>query len=69
MINSAVGKDLWMEISHLEIKDNVAEDDSTMVNYAISMEVFDKLLKHQDTIVDKKRQTKSSGRSGGSHRD
>lgn len=56
MINGAIGEDLWKDLSHLEIRDNVAEDDSMMVNYAISMDVFEKLLSRQDARVERERQ-------------
>ncbi|KAI9657107.1 MAG: hypothetical protein M1821_003273 [Bathelium mastoideum] len=44
MISGAVGEDLWKKINHLEITNNTAEGDSMMVNHAISLDVFDRLL-------------------------
>ena len=44
MINAPIGKDIWTHISHLEIKDNKAEGDSIMINYATSPDVFFKVM-------------------------
>ncbi|KAE9964633.1 hypothetical protein BLS_008188 [Venturia inaequalis] len=44
MINAPIGKDLWTHISRLEIKDNRAEGDSMMINYAMTPEHFFKVM-------------------------
>ena len=49
MINGAVGEDLWKDVDRLEIRNNHAEDASTMVNHAISFEVLKWMMQYQDT--------------------
>ncbi|QDS67803.1 hypothetical protein FKW77_006937 [Venturia effusa] len=44
MISAPIGEDIWTHISHLEIKDNRAEGNSLMVNYATTPEVFFKIM-------------------------
>ena len=49
MVNGPIGEDRWKNINRLEIKDNRAEDTSTMVNYAMSLDVFEKIMdRHRD---------------------
>jgi len=43
-INGPIGKDGWLEASHLLIEENKAHGDSIQVNHAIPESVFDKLL-------------------------
>jgi hypothetical protein len=33
MYNAPIGKDLWKKVTVVEIEDNVAEEDSMMINY------------------------------------
>ncbi|KAF1847244.1 uncharacterized protein K460DRAFT_306212 [Cucurbitaria berberidis CBS 394.84] len=46
-INGPVGREGWMEVSYLEIRDNKSVGRSTQVNHAISMDVFKSLLEHR----------------------
>ncbi|KAM5344946.1 hypothetical protein ACJ41O_010808 [Fusarium nematophilum] len=39
-INGPIGRDGWVEASHIEIRDNIAAGESTMINHAISMDTF-----------------------------
>ncbi|CAN9293717.1 unnamed protein product [Alternaria alternata] len=55
-INAAVIEDLWKDVNHLKIHDNVAEDESTQVNYAMNREVFSMLFEQRNKVVAAPRQ-------------
>ncbi|KAH8645270.1 hypothetical protein IG631_02734 [Alternaria alternata] len=55
-INAAVIEDLWKDVNHLKIHDNVAEDESTQVNYAMNREVFSMLFEQRNRVVAAPRQ-------------
>jgi hypothetical protein len=55
-INAAVIEDLWKDVNHLKIHDNVAEDESTQVNYAMNREVFSMLVERRNKVVAAPRQ-------------
>ncbi|KAI9662412.1 MAG: hypothetical protein M1821_008579 [Bathelium mastoideum] len=42
-VNSPIERDLWEDMDHIEIRDNIAEQTSKQFNYPMSMEVFLKL--------------------------
>ncbi|KAM5359540.1 hypothetical protein ACJZ2D_014396 [Fusarium nematophilum] len=47
-INGPIGRDGWVEASHIEIRDNIAAGESTMINHAISMDTFRALLEKKE---------------------
>jgi hypothetical protein len=56
MVNAAVGEDIWKDLDRLEIRENIAEDSSTMVNHAISKDVLKLMMDRQDLRVERERQ-------------
>ncbi|KAK4868925.1 hypothetical protein LT330_006534 [Penicillium expansum] len=50
-INGPIGRDEWTAISHLEIRNNEAESDSTQVNYPISGTQFASLLESRSQAL------------------
>jgi hypothetical protein len=55
-INAAVIEDLWKDVNHLKIHDNVAEDESMQVNYAMTREAFSVVLEQRNKVVAAPRQ-------------
>jgi hypothetical protein len=55
-INAAVIEDLWKDVNHLRIHDNVAEDESMQVNYAMTREAFSVVLEQRNKVVAAPRQ-------------
>ncbi|KAI9687296.1 MAG: hypothetical protein M1822_002339 [Bathelium mastoideum] len=39
-VNCPIGHDLWEDMDHIEIRDNIAEETSKQFNYPMSLEVF-----------------------------
>ena len=68
MINGAVGEDLWKDIGRLEIRNNNAEDASTMVNHAISFEVLKWMMQHQDPRREQDRKYNRGAATAGTQR-
>lgn len=52
-INGPIGEKGWWEVSHLEIKNNVATNRSIMVNHSISFDVLNALLAARAADVSK----------------
>jgi hypothetical protein len=50
-INAAVGDDIWKNISRLEIKDNIAEDQAIQINHGNTLEVVMALIGRQGKII------------------
>jgi hypothetical protein len=61
-INAALEKDMWKEINRLTIQDNVAEDQSLQVNYAMSHKSISMLFDRQDRVIAASRQRQASAR-------
>ena len=62
MICGPIGKDLWAQIGRVEVKENKAENNSTMLAYATSLEVFNALMDRQDKRVEAEREWKERRR-------
>lgn len=48
MLNSPIGKDIWKNISRLEIRDNHAKGSSTMINYPMNIDLWKDILDRRD---------------------
>ena len=58
MICGPIGEDFWAEIGRIEVKQNNAEGNSTMVAYATSLEALGVLIDRQDKRIEAERQWK-----------
>lgn len=62
MICGPIGEDLWARISRVEVKENTAEGNSTMVAYATSLEALNALMNRQDKRIEAEREWKERRR-------
>jgi hypothetical protein len=65
MICGPIGEDLWARISCVEVKENTAEGNSTMVAYATSLETLNALMDRQDKRIEAGRKERERMRRHG----
>ena len=62
MICGPIGKDLWAQIGRVDVRGNTAENNSTLVAYATSLEAMNALLDRQDKRIEAEREWKERRR-------